>query len=102
MLKVRVVSVHRIGGHGTHACFGAVGRVLSALKDAKMENNTIVVFFGDHGYQLGDNDEVSLCAESERRALHCLTVCVADTVTSLDAPSGPSKLASSTQLEFLL
>jgi iduronate 2-sulfatase len=31
-----------------------VGRVLAALKDSGLDRNTIVVFWGDHGYHLGE------------------------------------------------
>ena len=34
-----------------------VGEVLGALDASKFANNTIIVLWGDHGYQLGDNDE---------------------------------------------
>ena len=36
-----------------------VGRVLEALKRNKLEENTIVVFFGDHGYHLGEKGKWS-------------------------------------------
>ena len=32
-----------------------VGEVLDALKHNGYEDNTVVVFFGDHGWQLGDH-----------------------------------------------
>ena len=32
-----------------------IGRVLIALKENKQEDNAIVVFWGDHGYQLGEH-----------------------------------------------
>ena len=34
-----------------------VGRVLGALKDSGYWNNTVVVFLGDHGWQLGEHAE---------------------------------------------
>jgi len=45
-----------------HAYFAAVsyvdaqiGKVLNALKESKLEKNTIVVLWGDHGWHLGDH-----------------------------------------------
>ena len=32
-----------------------LGRVLHELKAQRLENDTIVVFFGDHGWQLGEH-----------------------------------------------
>ena len=34
-----------------------VGRVLDAVEEAGLSNNTVVVLFGDHGWHLGDNNE---------------------------------------------
>src|SRR5688500_2862893 len=36
-----------------------VGRVMDALKRNNLEENTIVVFFGDHGYHLGEKGKWS-------------------------------------------
>jgi arylsulfatase A-like enzyme len=36
-----------------------VGRVMEALKRNNLEDNTIVVFFGDHGYHLGEKGKWS-------------------------------------------
>lgn len=36
-----------------------VGRVMEALKKNNLEENTIVVFFGDHGYHLGEKGKWS-------------------------------------------
>jgi arylsulfatase A-like enzyme len=33
-----------------------VGRVLAALEEQDLRGNTIVVFLGDHGYQMGEHD----------------------------------------------
>jgi iduronate 2-sulfatase len=36
-----------------------VGVVLSELDMLNLRNDTVVVVFGDHGWQLGENDEWS-------------------------------------------
>jgi iduronate 2-sulfatase len=44
-----------------------VGKVLAALKEAKLDERTIVIFTSDHGYHLGEHDfwaKVSLHEES--------------------------------------
>jgi iduronate 2-sulfatase len=45
--------------HGYHAAVSymdaQVGRVIAALDDAHLASNTIVVFWGDHGWHLGDH-----------------------------------------------
>lgn len=45
--------------HGYHACVSYtdanLGKVLAALKANKLEENTIVVLWGDHGWKLGDH-----------------------------------------------
>ena len=46
-----------------------VGKVLKALKENGLEENTIVIFTSDHGYHLGEHDfwaKVSLLEESTR------------------------------------
>ncbi|MCA9154301.1 MAG: sulfatase-like hydrolase/transferase, partial [Planctomycetales bacterium] len=46
-----------------------VGKVLTALRDAGLEDNTIVIFTSDHGYHLGEHDfwaKVSLHEESAK------------------------------------
>ena len=46
-----------------------VGKVLRALKENGLEENTIVIFTSDHGYHLGEHDfwaKVSLLEESTR------------------------------------
>jgi iduronate 2-sulfatase len=44
--------------HGYYACVSYVdaqiGKVLDALKKNEMEDNTIIVLWGDHGYSLGE------------------------------------------------
>ena len=45
--------------HGYYACVSYVdsqiGRVLNELEDLGLDNNTIVVLWGDHGWQLGEH-----------------------------------------------
>ena len=45
--------------HGYHACVSymdaQVGRLLEALQTNELENKTIVVFWADHGWKLGDH-----------------------------------------------
>jgi iduronate 2-sulfatase len=46
-----------------------VGKVMQALKDAKLEDRTIVIFTSDHGFHLGEHDfwaKVSLRDESSQ------------------------------------
>eukprot|EP00730_Choanoeca_flexa_P007361 TRINITY_DN12321_c0_g4_i3.p1 TRINITY_DN12321_c0_g4~~TRINITY_DN12321_c0_g4_i3.p1 ORF type:complete len:605 (+),score=134.73 TRINITY_DN12321_c0_g4_i3:2-1816(+) len=33
-----------------------IGQVLSELEELHLDNNTVVMFFGDHGWQLGEHD----------------------------------------------
>lgn len=51
---------HRAMRHGYYACVSyldaCLGVVLRALEDSGLAENTIVVFFGDHGWQLGEHD----------------------------------------------
>ncbi len=46
--------------HGYYACISYVdaqiGKLLSALEQQGLADNTIVVFWGDHGYTLGEKD----------------------------------------------
>lgn len=56
---------------GYYACVAfmdaQVGKVMAALKAAKLDDRTIVIFTGDHGYHLGEHDfwaKVSLHEES--------------------------------------
>ena len=45
--------------HGYHACVSyvdaQVGRVLDKIEELKLDENTIVVLWGDHGWHLGDH-----------------------------------------------
>jgi len=58
-----------VGGYYASVAFmdRMVGQVLNGLKDAGLEDNTIVIFTSDHGYHLGEHDfwaKVSLHDES--------------------------------------
>ncbi|MCS5584457.1 MAG: sulfatase [Pseudomonadales bacterium] len=60
-----------VGGYYASVAFmdAQVGKVLKALKDAGIEDRTIVIFTSDHGYHLGEHDfwaKVSLHEESVR------------------------------------
>lgn len=51
---------HRVARHGYYACVSyadaLVGRLLASLEDLGIRDNTIVVLWGDHGWQLGEHD----------------------------------------------
>jgi len=58
-----------VGGYYASVAFmdRMVGQVLNGLKEAGLEDNTIVIFTSDHGYHLGEHDfwaKVSLHEES--------------------------------------
>jgi iduronate 2-sulfatase len=58
-----------VGGYYASVAYmdAQVGKVLRALKDAKLDDRTIVIFTSDHGYHLGEHDfwaKVSLREES--------------------------------------
>ena len=51
---------HRAMIHGYYACVSYVdaqiGKILQELKDLELEDNTIVVLWGDHGFHLGEHN----------------------------------------------
>ncbi|MBI4625905.1 MAG: sulfatase [Verrucomicrobia bacterium] len=58
-----------LGGYYAAVAFmdAQVGKVLNALKEAGLDDNTIVIFTSDHGYHLGEHDfwaKVSVHEES--------------------------------------
>lgn len=58
-----------VGGYLASVAYmdAQVGRVLDALRDAELDDKTIVIFTSDHGYHLGEHDfwaKVSLREES--------------------------------------
>ena len=60
-----------VGGYFASVAYmdAQVGKVLAALKENGLEENTIVIFTSDHGYHLGEHDfwaKVSLLEESTR------------------------------------
>jgi len=60
-----------LGGYYASVSFmdAQVGKVLAALRESGLEDNTIVIFTSDHGYHLGEHDfwaKVSLLDESSK------------------------------------
>ena len=53
-----------------------VGKVLAALRDARLEDKTIVIFTSDHGYHLGEHDFWAKVSLHEESAKVPLIVCV--------------------------
>ena len=47
--------------HGYYACVSyidaQVGKLLEKLKEKELDQNTVIVVFGDHGYHLGDHNQ---------------------------------------------
>lgn len=59
-MEVNSEKFHRVMKHGYLACVSYVdkliGDVLNELKRLELEENTIVVFWGDHGWHLGEHN----------------------------------------------
>lgn len=53
-----------------------VGKVMTALKDAAIEDETIVIFTSDHGYHLGEHDFWAKVSLHEESAQVPLIICV--------------------------
>ena len=77
-----------IGGYYASVAYmdAQVGKVLTALKQAGLDDKTIVIFTSDHGYHLGEHDfwaKVSLREESAAVPLEYLNSCafVGDSLT---------------------
>ena len=68
-LAVAATALHAAGGYYAAVAFmdAQVGKVLDALHDSGLEENTIMIFTTDHGYHFGEHDfwaKVSLRDES--------------------------------------
>ncbi len=76
--------------HGYYACVSyvdaQVGRVLDALQRLGLDQNTIVVLWGDHGWSLGEKDRWCKGTNFERDALVPLMIRVPD----LAKPGAPT------------
>lgn len=59
-MKINSEQFHRVMKHGYMACVSyidkLVGDVLAELKTLDLEKDTIVVFWGDHGWHLGEHN----------------------------------------------
>lgn len=51
---------HRRNRHGYYACVSyidaQIGKILGALEELKLRENTIIAFWGDHGFHLGEHN----------------------------------------------
>ncbi|MFN3194163.1 MAG: sulfatase [Aureliella sp.] len=67
-----------VGGYYASVAFmdRQVGKVLNALRDADLEDRTIVVFTSDHGYHLGEHDFWAKVSLRDESAQVPLIICV--------------------------
>ncbi len=67
-----------VGGYYASVAFmdAQVGKVLKALRVAKIEDRTIVVFTSDHGYHLGEHDFWAKVSLHDESAAVPLIICV--------------------------
>lgn len=67
-----------VGGYLASVAFmdAQVGKVMAALKDAGLEDKTIVIFTSDHGYHLGEHDFWAKVSLHEESAAVPLIICV--------------------------
>lgn len=67
-----------LGGYYASVAFmdAQVGKVLDALKEAGLEDETIVIFTSDHGYHLGEHDFWAKVSLHEESAAVPLIICV--------------------------
>ena len=59
-IKYNSTEFHKIASHGYYACVSyadtLVGKLLATLDELELRDNTIVVLWGDHGWNLGEHD----------------------------------------------
>ena len=59
-IKYNSTDFHKIARHGYYACVSyadaLVGKLMAALDELGLRGNTIVVLWGDHGWNLGEHD----------------------------------------------
>jgi len=87
---------HREARHAYYACVSyidaQIGKVITALDDLGLADNTIIVLFGDHGWNLGEHDFWGK-HNTLNRSLHSpLIIC---------APSTPQKIRTNRLVEFV-